>query len=381
MDPPPPTPSSFPVAPPPRQIIRRAGASPKSEQDETFSVLCYNILCPQYASPSLYHYTPAWALPWEYRRMRIMDEIRRYSCDLVCLQEVDWDIYDEWLREEMEREKYSCFFCPSWAKKLQRSRRDGVAVFWRADRFRLLQHHIVEFSSLAEQREDFRSSKDVPNRFLQRGNVGIICLLRSLTTGKPLLLVNTHLYWDPEFCDVKLVQAGLLGEEIEKVAQRVREEQATSEVPVVLCGDFNSMPNSGVYEFLSTGSVSRQHPDFKRRHYGLFTKTGLNHGLELRSAYAHNGGSPPDEGGPGTSLKIVDTELLPWTNYTAHFRGVLDYIWYSKEFLHANTYLGGIDQEYLEAEKVIGFPDAHFPSDHIPIMTEFTWRASMKANM
>ena len=130
-----PSPSVLPMAPPPRQIIRRNDSNPGSHEDSSaFSVLSYNILCPQFASPAMYHYTPSWALPWEYRRNIIMEEIRRYSCEFVCLQEVDWDIYDYWLREEMKKEGYEGAYCPSWVKSLQRSQRDGVAIFWKTQR-------------------------------------------------------------------------------------------------------------------------------------------------------------------------------------------------------------------------------------------------------
>lgn len=33
-------------------------------------------------------------------------------------------------------------------------------------------------------------------------------------------------------------------------------------MPVILCGDFNSLPDSGVVEYLSTGSVPATHLEF-----------------------------------------------------------------------------------------------------------------------
>ncbi|KAG7098475.1 hypothetical protein E1B28_000420 [Marasmius oreades] len=367
--------------PPCRQIIHKVDASLTSSEDSVaFSVLCYNILCPQYASAAIYPYTPPQALEWNYRRDRIMNEIRLYSCDFVCMQEVDRDIYDEWLRGTMKQEGYESVYCPAWVKSLprnngKREKRDGCAVFWKAQRYGLVEDQFIEFSNLAKNRQDFKSCKAVSKRLLQRGNIGIICLFKCLSTRKQLLLTNTHIYWDPEFCDVKLVQVGMLLREMEKVADRVRSEMAQvqpagpPELPIVLCGDFNSLPSSGVYDFLSTGTIPKNHPDFKHFQYGRFTKHGMRHGLGLRSAYAARDGQS-DEG-----------EVLPWTNYTAHFKGVLDYIWYSKDTLESKSILGKIDEVYLEAEKVTGFPHTHFPSDHIPIMTEFAWRGSTKASM
>ncbi|ESK92029.1 ccr4-not complex subunit ccr4 [Moniliophthora roreri MCA 2997] len=336
--------------------------TPKSSSDETFTVLCYNILCEQYAFPTLYPYTPPNVLAWKYRRQRILGEIAHRRCDFVCLQEVDWAAFENFFVPELGREGYEGVYCPAWAKRLgSESIRptDGCAVLFRTDRYRLLEKNIIEYTDLAKRLEDFQSLKHVGDRLLSRANIAILCLLESLDTGKHILLVNTHIFWDPNFKDVKIVQVGLLTEEIEKMRN-----MGSSSTPVVLCGDFNSLPDSGVYEFLSSGSLSGQHPDFMNYSYGRFTREGMKHGLCLSSAYsiAQSDDTPK--------------ELLPWTNYTGHFKGVLDYIWYSSGDLKVNTILGEVDGDYIEKEKVIGFPDAHFPSDHIAIMAEFSIRSA-----
>jgi CCR4-NOT transcription complex subunit 6 len=123
---------------------------------------------------------------------------------------------------------------------------------------------------------------------------------------------------------------------------------------MIVCGDFNSIPESGVYEFLSKGSVPPNHPDFMDHVYGDYTSKGLNHKLGLKSAYASVG-------------------ELPITNYTPSFEGGIDYIWYNAESIAVNAVLGEVDQTYLS--KVVGFPNAHFPSDHICIISEFRLRS------
>ena len=74
----------------------------------------------------------------------------------------------------------------------------------------------------------------------------------------------------------------------------------------------------------------------------------MRHRFGLRSAYALPGP------GPGA-------ELLPMTNYTPSFQGVIDYIWYSAPTVAVQKVLGEVDRSYLE--KVVGFPNAHFPSE------------------
>jgi len=123
-----------------------------------------------------------------------------------------------------------------------------------------------------------------------------------------------------------------------------------TKIPTIVCGDFNSLQGSGVHEFLSTGLVSAKHPDFMSHMYGRYTSDGICHKLGLKNAY----GSPVGDG------------LL--TNYTPTFQGALDYVWYSAANLGVTRVLGEVDRGYLE--KVVGFPNAHYPSDHISIACE-----------
>ena len=48
--------------------------------------MCYNVLCDKYATRQVYGYCPTWALDWEYRKVRIMDQIRHTAADIITLQ-------------------------------------------------------------------------------------------------------------------------------------------------------------------------------------------------------------------------------------------------------------------------------------------------------
>lgn len=225
-------------------------------------------------------------------------------------------------------------------------------------RYKLVEKQLIEFSALAMQRPDFKKTDDMFNRVLGKDNIAVVCLLETIETGARIVIANAHIHWDPAYCDVKLVQVALLIEELEKVASafakyppRLPEKGSNkpsptysdgSKIPLILCGDFNSLPNSGVYEFLANGHVASTHLDFMSHVYGKYTADGLRHKLGLKSAYAACG-------------------ELPLTNYTPSFRGVLDYIWYGSANLAVDRVLGEVDKQYLE--KVVGFPSAHFPSE------------------
>ena len=92
---------------------------------------------------------------------------------------------------------------------------------------------------------------------LSRDNVAQIVVLEALRPVRPgmspnsardnrICIANTHLYSNVQRADVKLWQAVNLIRELRQfVFQR--------DVPLLLCGDFNSEPESAVYEFLMTG--------------------------------------------------------------------------------------------------------------------------------
>jgi len=86
------------------------------------------------------------------------------------------------------------------------------------------------------------------------------------------------------------------------------------------------------------------------RVYGNLTRDGISHPFSLKSSYANVG-------------------ELKFTNYTPGFTGVIDYIWYTTNTLNVAGLLGDVDEKYLAT--CPGFPDAHFPSDHIILESEF----------
>jgi CCR4-NOT transcription complex subunit 6 len=71
-----------------------------------------------------------------------------------------------------------------------------------------------------------------------------------------MLFVGTaHIHWDPEYCDVKIIQTLMLLSELKTIMDDAIESYRStshrslsdcSSIPLVLCGDFNSLPNSGM---------------------------------------------------------------------------------------------------------------------------------------
>ncbi|KAG7258512.1 hypothetical protein CRUP_009174 [Coryphaenoides rupestris] len=275
-----------------------------------FSVMCYNVLCDKYATRQLYGYCPSWALNWEYRKKSIMQEILGCNADIISLQEVETEQYYNFFLPELKEQGYEGFFSPkSRARTMSESDRkhvDGCAVFYKTEKS-------TRWSSTSWPWRTRRARGHV-DRSCTKDNIGVAPVSLSTAMEKQLLLVaNAHMHWDPEYSDVKLVQTMITS--VDKATRSLKLSSVSGRPtpsPLVLCADLNSLPDSGVVEYLSTGGVDCTHKDFKELRYSdsltNFNCNGKNstssgritHGFKLKSAY-ENG-------------------LMPYTNYTFDFK-------------------------------------------------------------
>uniref|UniRef100_A0A673JU24 poly(A)-specific ribonuclease n=1 Tax=Sinocyclocheilus rhinocerous TaxID=307959 RepID=A0A673JU24_9TELE len=348
-----------------------------------FTVMCYNVLCDKYATRQLYGYCPSWALNWEYRKKGIMEEITNCDADIISLQEVETEQYYTFFLETLKERGYDGFFCPKSRAKLmseqERKHVDGCAVFFKTEKFALVQKHTVEFNQVAMANSE--GSEVMLNRVMTKDNIGVAVLLevKKDFSGQPmlrqkrlLLVANAHMHWDPEYSDVKLIQTMMFLSELKSIAERasgsINSASPTSDIssiPIVLCADLNSLPDSGVVEYLSNGGVAENHKDFKELRYSdcltnfsCNSKNGkpdgsITHSFQLKSAYEGN--------------------LMPYTNYTYDFKGVIDYIFFSKTHMCVLGVLGPLETQWLKDNSITGCPHPHIPSDHFSLLAQLEY--------
>ncbi len=314
------------------------------------TLFCYNILCDKYATPQMFGYVPSWFLGWEYRKQVIIHEILSYDADIVCLQEIETSQFEQYFKPQLRmRGGYDGIFYPkSRARTMSewdRSFVDGCATFFKADKFRMEEKVLIEFNQVALSRPSLRKHKDMYNRVMTRDNISTVVRLEHKDSGQELIVSNVHIHWDPTFRDVKLVQTIMLTEELEKLSA------LHPKAAIIICGDFNSLPGSGVCSYLESGSVPPDHPDFIAHTYEPYTTEGSHHSLMLRNAH----GIAPDQ--------------LTFTNFTPTFLGVIDYVWYKPGPLSVSGCLGSIPSDYTR--QVVGLPSQSLPSDHISLLVEF----------
>ncbi|KAH8427968.1 CCR4-Not complex 3'-5'-exoribonuclease subunit Ccr4 [Aspergillus melleus] len=375
------------LPPPDRDwVILDETANSPNNPTEKITVLSLNALCDSSATQSHFGYTPSRVLSWEFRRELILSELRSHDSDIVCLQEVDQGSYNGFFREQLAYNDYKGVYWPRGrAMGMQEEEAksvDGCATFFKGSKFILLDKQMINFGQTAVRRPDAKGQDDIYNRLWQKDHIAVVLFLENRLTGSRFIIVNAHLYWDPAFKDVKLIQTAILMEELTKLSDTYSkwpactdkaafrfseaegEEAATppepapsaeyssgEQIPLFMCGDFNSSPGSAAYNLVSHGGLPEEHPDLEKRLYGNLSKMGMTHPFKLKSAYNSIG-------------------ELSFTNYTPDFKAILDYIWYTSNTLHVSALLGEVDKEYLR--RVPGFPNYHFPSDHIALFAEFT---------
>src|SRR5690606_24463438 len=103
-------------------------------------------------------------------------------------------------------------------------------------RFSLVKEHLVEFNQLAMA--NAAGSDDMLNRVMTKDNIGLAALLQTKDSafdggltervgsaasnrkGQPLLVCTAHMHWDPEDCDVKIIQTMMLVHELKRIARQ-----------------------------------------------------------------------------------------------------------------------------------------------------------------
>ncbi|KDO70844.1 hypothetical protein CISIN_1g0074092mg, partial [Citrus sinensis] len=316
----------------------------------TFSVLSYNILSDVYATSESYSYCPSWALSWAYRRQNLLREIIGYRADIVCLQEVQNDHFEEFFAPELDKHGYQALY----------KRKTNE----------------VEFNKAAQSLTDAilpsAQKKNALNR-LVKDNVALIVVLEAKfsnqgadTPGKRQLLcvANTHVNVHQELKDVKLWQVHTLLKGLEKIA-------ASADIPMLVCGDFNSVPGSAPHALLAMGKVEPVHPDLAVDPLTILRPhTKLTHQLPLVSAY-----SSFARIGVGLGMEHQRRRMDPTTNEplfthcTRDFIGTLDYIFYTADSLSVESLLELLDEDSLRKDTAL--PSPEWSSDHIALLAEF----------
>jgi CCR4-NOT transcription complex subunit 6 len=286
----------------------------------------------------------------------------------VCLQEIQADHYENHFYASMSEQGYEGVYKQKTRQSMGLvGKVDGCAIFWRRTKFILVESYSIEFNELAQRQAtqvmglNPRSEECIAflNR-LSKDNVAQLVVLELVQTPmrpnrdhvNQICVTNTHLYSNKDFPDVKLWQTWQLLQELETFIL-----SRGTQLPLLICGDFNSTPDTAVYDLLSRQTVHPGHPDVN-----IYTDESIPNILPDAINITHSFQM-------GSSYQTVMGDEPFVTNFTTNFKGVLDYIWYSATNLRPIS-AAAVPDESILTRNGEALPSTEFSSDHIMLISD-----------
>ena len=187
--------------------------------------MTYNILAFNFTKADWFPYCSTEYLSPKHRAPIILQEVKDLNADVICFQEVDYDLFDEFYKENLEALNYYIFI-----KKSNRTVTIITAI--KKDKFTIESEFYLNLNQGLEN-YDSAFSKHKEALF------SVISLKNS--PKNKVVICNTHLFWNPEYEFVKYGQICVIVNYLEKNFKKL---------PIILAGDLNSLPWSNVLKYL-----------------------------------------------------------------------------------------------------------------------------------
>ena len=133
--------------------------------------------------------------------------------------------------------------------KLGMNKQDGVVIFYNSKKFELRKRMYLNMFLEKGQNYEF---DDVLSNDMYYPSMALFMVLTEKegnNKGKHVLVVNTHLLFNKNRGHVKLAMVVL----IMKAIDAIKKDYGVKDV--FMCGDFNLIPNSMLYEYINTGNI------------------------------------------------------------------------------------------------------------------------------
>lgn len=315
-------------------------------------IASYNILADYYADTEdartkLFAYCPQYAIDIDYRKQLLIKEIVGYNADILCMQEVDFKVFDLDLIPFLGEQDMQ------GVHDKKGTTPEGLATFFRIDRFELVESYglnigetIKTHPACNELFQKLQYNEQLITRLTDRSTTLQIVLLKSKDfPEKYFLIANTHLYFHPDADHIRLLQISFSMLLIDDYMKKFKEKYS-SNLSLLFCGDFNSVPECGIYKLMTEGHVPTDFIDWRSKKEEEVLNVEISQPYSMKSAC-------------GTPL---------YTNYTVGFKECLDYIFYQSDKFEVTKVVEIPTNEELSAH--IAIPSVNFPSDHIAIIAE-----------
>ncbi|XP_046675710.1 2',5'-phosphodiesterase 12-like isoform X2 [Homalodisca vitripennis] len=328
----------------------------QSSSHQRFRVVSYNILADVYSSTSfaqseLFGYCPTYALNIDYRKQLILKELLGYNADLVCLQEVETKLFESDLVPVLGEQG----LVGVHAKKS--TIREGVSTFYSPSKFKLLDtqevilgEELVNKSYCSRILATVEKNTQLKERITGLGTTALaLTLENNEKPGEILVVGNTHFYFHPDADHIRLLQGGILIAFLSDIVDSIKAKNPGKNVSLLCCGDFNSVPECGIYKLMTENHVPADFVDWRSKPEEEVKELSLSQPYKMQSAC----GTPK------------------YTNFTVGFADCLDYIYYQTDRLKVEAVVPLPSEEELRQHTAI--PSVVFPSDHVALIADLCW--------
>eukprot|EP00467_Chlorarachnion_reptans_P011897 CAMPEP_0114521638 /NCGR_PEP_ID=MMETSP0109-20121206/20291_1 /TAXON_ID=29199 /ORGANISM="Chlorarachnion reptans, Strain CCCM449" /LENGTH=725 /DNA_ID=CAMNT_0001702753 /DNA_START=302 /DNA_END=2476 /DNA_ORIENTATION=- len=345
---------------------------------ETWKVLSWNTLADE-ATNSWEKKCEKHMLMWPYRIRNLMRHIRKQDADILCLQEIDKRHRMTWWNPNLR--EYDAQYAGG---------KYGCSIYFRKQKFYLENDYKVCFETLLsglfkEKVKDYYKKHSEQQTEIQAcyeklkiSRKGLVCEFTPMESevsddgrkDRPdakvssedrngevpsnkrnsrennLFVANVHLYKSDKKKEpyIRLLQIYALLQELEKITAGVKNPK------IVIAGDFNSTPNSSIYEYMESGIIDHTHEELKDCVLLRELMPTMKHSFKLSSSY-----------------KEILGKEEQYCRFSTKLEDVVEYIWYTR-------------QEDFHARGVVPFPEEErhvYPqinmisSDHQILLSEF----------
>jgi len=317
-------------------------------QEESFSVVSYNILADCWVLPEWYSYTPSDCRTSMQRHDKLMTELEVLAGDIVCLQEVGVE-YQSFLEKELEKRGYSGEYC----RHIQQGDGQGDATYFRKDKFESLEVHMFSFNQMLEEAVEADGQDKAILGKCQKDEMFHILKLKHLKTGKVLTIGNIHTIWE-KFTELD-VSALHIALSLAKLAK------CADDSTFIIAGDFNSPPHLAPYSLLQTGHIPNSH-----KPQMLTTLPGRSLYQKLSVWYSHK---TPDLASSYQTVLAREPDVTVYNDADGTYllETCLDYIWYTSSTLTVASVVNPSQPANL-------LPDNVYPSDHLSLKATFFFK-------
>eukprot|EP00347_Sterkiella_histriomuscorum_P024238 403331830 len=233
-------------------------------------VMSYNVLATTLTGHFEYGCDPEF-IKQENRVPLIRKEIAFLNPDILCLQETeDHTSLHDYLINDLKYEG-------QFLKKDDPTKHDGCATFYSTEKYIMIQKFEVHMGA------------NKYSELYQKPQVQLILALQPVDfPDRVLLISNTHLYFNINRGDVKMAQLKMTTDTISQLRDYYQ-QVLKKKVQIVMCGDYNAGPRSGVYDFMRNGEydcLKLSRNTISGQYHGSFNyKDGITSSTLQRTCY------------------------------------------------------------------------------------------------